>query len=208
MKPECIQAINSAAGKILSDSELVRLEQDIIDHYHKTPLEGLSKAQRYKLAGEKASEARIRETAALIHDKINNVYMQRDITSEIDQIQPGRYGRLQALDNKLFYKAGSSEVPLEKKIEAHNNQVLAPLAEFNEKSSKNLGFSIDKEYTRDVAKSMLGEKVDNEHARKHATLYTKTMEELHPEAIEAGMGYKYRKNRLPQLTDQIGRAHV
>lgn len=48
---------------------------------------------------------------------------------------------------------------------------------------------------------MLGEKVDNEHARKHATLYTKTMEELHPEAIEAGMGYKYRKNRLPQLTD-------
>lgn len=77
MRPECIQAINSAAGRVLSKTELNRLEEDIIHQYHKTPLEGLSKAERYRLAGENAQKDRIRETAEAIHNLMRRISILR-----------------------------------------------------------------------------------------------------------------------------------
>lgn len=198
MRPECIQAINKAAGKILADREIKRIETDIIYHVNNTPNEGLSRAERYQIAAEKALGARIKETATLIHTHIDEAYKHLAISDDIDQIQLGLQGRTQALFNKLFYKAGSSEVPLEKKIEAHNSTTHTPFAKFSELGSKNLRFSSDKTYTFEVAKSVLGEHVSNRSAKAHGELYLKTMKDLHRQAEEAGIGFKFRE---PQPID-------
>ncbi|KJZ81501.1 hypothetical protein DJ66_1179 [Candidatus Liberibacter solanacearum] len=197
MRPECRQAINSAAGKVLSDAELNRLEEDIIHHYHQTQQE-LSRAERYRLAGEKAQEARIKETAEALHTHIDEAYKQHTLLSDIANVQAGVYGKSQAFFNKLFHRAGSSEVPLEKKIEAHSTHLLAPFSRYAEEGSKNLGFTLDKQFGLDVFDEMLGKKTQNGHASRLVKQYQQTMKELHVQAREAGIGFKFRENRIPQ----------
>ncbi|MBY7649993.1 MAG: hypothetical protein C4617_05895, partial [Candidatus Liberibacter europaeus] len=197
MRPECRQAINSVAKKVLSDAELNRLEEEIISQYHQTPQE-LAKAERYRLAGIKAQENFLRDTAKAIHTHTDEAYKRHAILSDIGQVQAGIYGKTQALFNKLFFRAGSSEVPLEKKIEAHTTQLLAPFSRYAEMGSKNLGFTIDKQFGLDVFDEMFGKKTQNEHASSMVKQYQTTMKSLHAQAEEAGVGFNFRKNRIPQ----------
>lgn len=103
MRPECVQAINKAAGQVLSDAELKRLEDDIIHHYKNTP-ESLSTAERYRLSGEKAQAARIKETAEQIHTAIDEAYKRHKVLGDINKVQAGVYGKSQALFQNLFHE--------------------------------------------------------------------------------------------------------
>lgn len=198
MRPECRQAINSAAGKVLSDAELNHLEEDIIREYKGISKEGLSRAERYRLAGEQAEATRIKETAEALHTHIDEAYKQHTLLSDIANVQAGVYGKSQSLFNKLFHRAGSSEVPLEKKIEAHSTQVLSKFSEYHDAGSKNLGFTLDKQFGLDVFDEMLGKKAQNGQASTLVKQYQQTMKELQVQAREAGIGFKFRENRIPQ----------
>lgn len=197
MKPECIQAINKSAGKVLSDSELNRIEEDIIRHVRNIPSEGLSRAERYRMAGERAQESRIKETAKLIHDHIDEAYKRQNILDDINNVEAGIHGKTRALFQKLFHQAGSSEVSLEKKIDAHYNSTIAPLEEYLTGGI----FTMDKQYNKDVISELLGEKTGNSKASALARTYEKINKDKHREALEAGSSYKYRENRVPQPMD-------
>ncbi|AHA28029.1 hypothetical protein lam_683 [Candidatus Liberibacter americanus str. Sao Paulo] len=197
MKPECIQAINKSAGKVLSDSELNKLETDIIRHLQDIPSDGLSKAERYRLAGEKAHKSRISETAKLLHDHIDEMYKRQNILNDINTVEAGIHGKSQAFFQKLFHQAGSSEVPLEHKMDKHYKSTIAPL----EKHRTSSIFIMDKQYNKDVISELLGEETGNSKASALARTYEQINKDKHREAIEAGIGYNYRKNRVPQVMD-------
>lgn len=199
MRSECIRILNRTAGRLLSKSELNRIEEGITDQIKQIPQEhGLSISQKYRLSANKALEAQVKDTVKTIQNSLYEMSKRQVILKDLDTIEPGIYGKTKAFDQKLFYSAGSSEVSLEKKIEASLHKSFAPFAEFKKFGSKYLGFASDKEAGLDVAKEILGEKTNNPKAVKLAKLYESESRMHHKNAEEAGIGFKYRKNRLPQ----------
>ncbi|MBY7649769.1 MAG: hypothetical protein C4617_04700 [Candidatus Liberibacter europaeus] len=199
MRSECIRILNRTAGRLLSKSELNRIEEGITDQIKQIPQEhGLSISQKYRLSASKALEAQVKDTVKTIQSSLYEMSKRQVILKDLDAIEPGIYGKTKAFDQKLFYSAGSTEISLEKKIEASLHKAFAPFAEFKKFGSKYLGFSSDKEAGLDVAKEILGEKTNNPKAGELAKLYESESRMHHRNAEEAGIGFKYRKNRLPQ----------
>ncbi|QOI69846.1 hypothetical protein PPA191_gp05 [Liberibacter phage P-PA19-1] len=198
MKPECIQVLNKAAGRELSKKELRWLEEGIVRAYASLGGKGLSKAERYRLAGLKAEEDFQKELIRSVNDAIDEAYKRHRLRSDLDRVQAGLHGQSQALFNKLFFKAGSAEVPLEMKIKAAETKVLSKFNEYAEVGSKNLGFTLDKQFGLDVFDEMKGKKTQNEQASRLVKQYFETQRELHSQAREAGLDYKFFENRIPQ----------
>ncbi|MBL0849350.1 MAG: hypothetical protein EU981_04685 [Candidatus Liberibacter ctenarytainae] len=141
----------------------------------------------------------LKKANKLLHHALDEAYLRKNILDEFKQVEAG--SKLQALYGKLFHRAGASEISLEKKIEAHSREFLAPLEEFTKVGSKNWGLTVDKDFAMHVFKEIHGEDSGNPVSRKLATEYRKVMEEGYRQADEAGIGFKFRENRIPQPMD-------
>ncbi|MBA5724462.1 hypothetical protein [Candidatus Liberibacter sp.] len=201
MKAECIQLAKDLVGNVLNEDDLEYLEASIVKHLKDIPAKGMSRAQRLKLAGEKALQSRIEETTKYLHTNIDEAFKRIEFQKEINSYQAGIHGKTKAVLNNLFFHAGSTTVSLEKKIEVAVNARLASYAPYLKETGKYFGLVHDPAMTLDVFKEMKGVQTGNPVASSFAKHHFKTMKEEHARGSIAGNTFEFRENRIPQPAD-------
>lgn len=197
MKPECAQAINSAAGRQLTQAELDGIEERV----HGS-LRDLAAADRSKFLGMSLHE-RMTEAAKLAKEKmLADVVRAHEATvveagrkaalrAELDSVKPGKNGQVQALRHMIN--------ALEPKTEAISASAFSTLEGIHEAArGKFLGLFLDPAQQRGIARALFGESSSPE-AKTAADSLHGMLDNLAARLQRAGIPLNAREDyRTPQ----------
>lgn len=197
MRRECIAAVGKAAGRILSDAELKRLEKDILTEYKNTSV-SLSNHERLILAGKAAKDNMSKATARIITTEVSNARKISAHSADINTAPAGK--RLQRLMDKFMHRASSVDASTEFKQISHVIEHTKGLSELTKKHKREI-LADPKAFERDVLSIQLGHKVDNPLAQKFVDEHMRINDKLHLEAVENNIPFDKRAHRIAQYWD-------
>ncbi|VWC96105.1 hypothetical protein BLA39750_02235 [Burkholderia lata] len=202
MKPECISALNAAAGRQLSNAEVDAIDERLHGALREMSLKdhagfmAMSPTERATEAAKMAKEWMLQDRVRAHEQSILEASRKASLQSDLDSVKPGLRGQVHTLKNKI--------IALESRVDAmaaNHFRLLDGLHEAD--SGRLLGTLQNPEKQRDIAAALFGEQSSPE-ARTAADSIKSMMDTLADRFQRAGLTLNKRDDyRMPQPQDPL-----
>lgn len=210
MRNECAEAVNQAAGRELTKEELDGIESRI-----RMALRGMSRnspddfakmspAARVSKAAELAKRWMIEDAVRGHENSIEHAAKVAQLTEFRDRLKPGLQGRVAAVMQQAFHRAGAwiGDTSVEKNREAVQNHYLAQLDDVSNFGQKGWGFTMDLTKQQALMRELYGENSGDAQAKKYAGTIKDVLTRLNQHAALSGVGvHELEGWNVPQPTD-------
>lgn len=213
MKNECIEAVQRAAGRTLTKSEVDGIETRI-----KTALRDLSvqregdflamSPKERVLEAAKMARERMMEDVVKAHEtEVRNATLRANLEGFLNSFVPGKNGRVLAVMQKLFFDAGSkiNDTSLEMNRKAIMGDFMRHVTAVQKMDAgKFFGIMQDLSKRDAIFKELAGESSGDPEAAKIAKVFLDVNKMAAERAERAGIGYHELDNwRSPQSMDWV-----
>lgn len=202
MKPECVSALNAAAGRQLSNAEIDAIDERLHGALREMSLKdhagfmAMSPTERATEAAKMAKEWMLQDRVRAHEQSILEASRKASLQSDLDSVKPGLRGQVHTLKNKI--------VALESRVDAmaaNHFRLLDGLHEVD--PGRLLGTLQNPEKQRDIAAALFGEQSSPE-ARTAADSIKSMMDTLADRFQRAGLTLNKRDDyRMPQPQDPL-----
>jgi len=216
MRQECIQAVQQAAQRNLTASEIKNIEDRIYRNMRQLARNDpaswrhMTDAERLRRAGQLASDELQQEAGLKKHRVALTILARKRLDDFINSYQ-GKDGKLEALNRTIAFHADGKAnfLSVESRGKATRDYALSQLQEaFEAVDPRFFGLFEDEAGVRDLAYEIRGQKTNNTKAQAGAKAWKETTELLRRRFNDAGGDIGYLESwGIPQhhSMDKVGR---
>lgn len=213
MKPDCIKAVQTAAGRTLTKSEIDGIESRIktalrdFSVQRENDFLAMSPSERVVEAAKLARERMMQDVVKAHETEVRNAAIRANLDGFLNAFQPGKNGKLLAVMQKIFFDAGSriNDTSLEMNRKAVMNDFMRQLTMVQKfDAGKFFGYLQDLSKRDAMFKELAGETSGDPEAAKVAKAFMEVNKFAADRAERAGIGFHELDNwRSPQSMDWI-----
>lgn len=176
MRPECIDAVNKAAGRTLSKEELDGIDSRMLgalrslSRTRPEEFSGMTPAERVGRAAQIAKQQMIEASVRQHENAVEHVAKVAQLAEFRNQFEPGLQGRVAAVMQQAFHRAGAwiGNTSVEKNREAVLSHYIAQLDDVSHFGQKGWGFTMDLTKQQALMRELYGERSGDAEAEKYA----------------------------------------